>query len=120
MDGPQRLTGPQAATDQERHRAFTRFFHGHIADDGSPGGGIAGYRAHVVAWVMWCQSRGLNPVDASPSDVRAYRRSLVAADTRPPVIAHKLAVMRRFYQALQAAGLREGNPAAGIFPSDAC
>lgn len=121
METPHGAPSSSQTTDEERSQAFTKLLRAQLADDGTSFPGmIVGYRAHVAAWVTWCQSEALSALDAAPAHIRAYRRSLVAAEYPASVIAHKLAVLRRFYGATEAAGLRADNPAAGIFPSDHC
>jgi site-specific recombinase XerD len=75
-----------------------------------------GYWSQGRAWAAWCQGQGCCLVTASATVVKTYRQALVAAGYQAASIAHKLAVLRRFYAALMAQGLRADNPALGVYP----
>jgi integrase/recombinase XerD len=75
-----------------------------------------GYWSQAGAWAVWCQAQACCLVTASATVVKTYRQALVAAGYQPASIAHKLAVLRRFYAALMAQGLRADNPALGVYP----
>jgi len=53
---------------------------------------------------------------ATTTDVKAYRQALVSEGYKSASIAHKLVVLRRFYQAAVSSGLRADNPVAGVRP----
>jgi site-specific recombinase XerD len=77
---------------------------------------LRGYRTQVGVWVRWCQKQGLSPARATTADVKGYRQALVSEAYKPASIAHKLTVLRRFYQAAVYAGLRADNPVSGVRP----
>jgi len=97
-------------------RAFAEFLRVDVANGDASPDTIRGYRARVGVWVAWCRQSQHDPAVCSVADVKAYRQDLVAAGMQPATVAHKLAILRRFYQAAVAAGLRPDNPAAGVRP----
>jgi len=97
-------------------RAFAEFLRVDVANGDASPDTIRGYRTQVGAWVAWCHHHQHDPAVCSVTDVKAYRQDLVAAGMQPATVAHKLAILRRFYQAAVAAGLRPDNPAAGVRP----
>ena len=108
------------STAEEREQAFWTFFRGQVADDGSSRVLMLGYRAHLTAWMIWCRDHGISALSASAQDVRSYRRSLAAEGVDPPLMMHKLLVMRRFYHSVVSFHLRKDNPALGIYPFHGC
>jgi len=96
--------------------AFARFLRLDVANGDAARETIRSYRGQVASWVDWCRENAVDPGTATPDDVKAYRQDLVLDGYKPGTIANKLTVLRRFYQAAVAAGLRSDNPAAGIRP----
>jgi len=96
--------------------AFADFLRLDVANGDASADTLRGYKAQVGAWVQWCQKKGVNPAAATTTDVKAYRQALVSEGYKPTSIAHKLVVLRRFYQAAVSSGLRADNPAAGVRP----
>src|SRR5215216_4633199 len=95
---------------------FADFLRIDVANGDAAPDTIRGYRTQVESWVSWCKSQGINPAQATTEDVKAYRQDLVSAKYKPASIAHRLVILRRFYQAAVNAGLRADNPAAGVRP----
>lgn len=112
--GDQAITAP--ATTAALDTAFAAFLRLDVANGDASPDTVRGYRAQVAQWVGWCQSRGVEPAAARPDDLKTWRAALVTAGYQPASIAHKLSVVRRFYQAAVTAGLRPDNPAAGLRP----
>jgi site-specific recombinase XerD len=70
----------------------------------------------VAQWLAWCRANARHPGVATADDVKRYRQDLVGHGYKRASIAHKLVILRRFYQAAVDAGLRPDNPAAGVRP----
>lgn len=103
---------PQAVLE----RAFAAFLRLDVANGDAAPDTLRGYRAQAAAWLAWCREQGRDAATAGVDDVKHYRQALVARGCRPATIAHKLAILRRLYQAAVAAGLRPDNPAVGVRP----
>lgn len=97
-------------------RIFANFLRIDVANGDASPDTVHGYRTQVESWVSWCRSQGINPGQATTEDVKAYRQDLVSARYKPASIAHRLVILRRFYQAAVNAGLRADNPAVGVRP----
>jgi site-specific recombinase XerD len=119
MDAPN-STKATATTSDEREQAFLSFLRSHLTDDGSSPVGMPGYRLHITAWLLWCQSQHVRTSEATLSDIRHYRRMLATEGVDPRVVSHKLLVLRRFYHHAVKNGLAVENPALGVFPFHGC
>ena len=97
-------------------QAFATFLRLEVAQGAATADTQRGYWSQVRAWATWCQAQACCLATASATAVKTYRQQLVAAGYQPASIAHKLAVLRRFYAAAVAAGLRAENPALGVHP----
>lgn len=75
---------------------------------------VRAYMAGVKYWLGWCAGAGVRPIDATRDDVATFRRHMIRAGYARATIAHRLATLRRFYDALTWAGKRQDNPAAGM------
>src|SRR5215211_1423768 len=103
---------PKLARDLDR--VFADFLRIDVAKGDASPDTVRGYRTQVESWVSWCKSRAIDPARATTEDVKAYRQDLVSARYKPASIAHRLVILRRFYQAAVSAGLRTDNPAVGV------
>jgi site-specific recombinase XerD len=103
-------------SQRDLDRAFAKFLRIDVANGDASPDTIRGYRTQIASWVSWCKSQGIHPAHAMTEDVKAYRQDLVSAHYKPASIAHRLVILRRFYQAAVSAGLRADNPAAGVRP----
>jgi integrase/recombinase XerD len=106
--------GVAEPTAADLDATFARFLRLDVADGDAAPETVRSYRTQVGAWVAWCGDAGVDPARANVDDVKRYRQDLVAAEYTPGTIANKLTVLRRFYAAVQAAGLRQDNPAVGV------
>jgi integrase/recombinase XerD len=97
-------------------QAFATFLGLEVAQGAATADTQRGYWSQVRAWAAWCQTQTCCLATAPATAVKAYRQDLVAAGYQPASIAHKLAVLRRFYAATIAQGLRADNPALGVHP----
>ncbi len=96
--------------------AFADFLRLVVANGDASMDTIRGYKTQVNQWVEWCKKNDINSTTATSNDVKAYRLHLVTNGYKATSIAHKLAVIRRFYAAAVDNGLRLDNPAAGVKP----
>jgi integrase/recombinase XerD len=110
------VCSPQPVAETAVGQAFTTFLRLEVAHGAATPDTQRGYWSQVRAWATWCQTQACCLVTASAPAVKAYRQALVEADYQPVSIAHKLAVLRRFYAAVMAEGLRTDNPALGVQP----
>lgn len=96
--------------------AFARLLRVDVAQGDASADTLRGYRAQVRAWGEWCWRKNVDPAKATVEDVKQYRRELVDAGAAPATVAHKLTILRRFYEAAKQNGLRPDNPVAGVKP----
>jgi len=96
--------------------AFAVFVHLDVANGDASEDTVRGYFSQVEQYVDWCREAGVEPARATEDDIKRYRQYLVEQDYEPGTIAHKLTVIRRFYEAARDRGLRTDNPAAGVKP----
>jgi site-specific recombinase XerD len=106
----------EVQSHRDLDKAFAEFLRIDVANGDASPDTIRGYLTQVAGWLSWCKSQHVNPAHATTECVKAYRQDLVSAHYKPASIAHRLAVLRRFYQAAVNAGLRPDNPAAGVRP----
>jgi site-specific recombinase XerD len=106
----------QVPSNEQMLQAFAEFLRIDVANGDAAADTVRGYHAQVTAWVRWCRARGIAPAAAGAAEVKAYRGALVEAGYKASSIAHKLTVLRRFYEAARSAGLRADNPAASVRP----
>jgi site-specific recombinase XerD len=85
-----------------------------VSDDQAAAFPIAGYRAHVAAWLAWCYAHDVDPQHAVIPDVAQYQRELLGQGLARGAVAYRTVAVRWFYQSLMAAGLRQDNPAAAM------
>lgn len=74
---------------------------------------IKAYKEGLCGFLTWCRGAGAHPIAASRTDIQEYRTFLNARYKRSTARLKLLAVQLLF-KALQAQGLRQDNPAAGI------
>ena len=106
----------QPVTDTVVGQAFATFLRLEVAQGAAALDTQRGYWGQVRAWAAWCQAQACCLATAPTTAVKAYRQALVEAGYQPASIAHKLAVLRRFYAAAVVEGLRADNPALGVHP----
>lgn len=95
---------------------FAEFLRLDVANGDASDDTVRGYKTQVAQWVAWCQENSIDPATASNGHVKAYRLHLVENGYKPTSIAHKITIIRRFYTAAVANGLRPDNPVAGVKP----
>lgn len=110
------VCGPQPVAETAVGQAFAAFVRLEVAQGAAAPDTQRGYWSQVRAWAAWCQAQACCLATAPATAVKAYRQALVEAGYQPASIAHKLAVLRRFYAAAVAADLCAENPALGVHP----
>ena len=103
----------EIVTQDELLAAFADFVRLDVAEGDASPATIRAYHAHVKAFVVWCQRRGVHPGMIGNSDLKEYRAELATQYARDSV-ALKLASIRRFYTMMHAHGYRADNPAEGL------
>lgn len=104
---------PQHTAD-DALAAFASFLRLDVANGDAMPDTVRSYQTQIRGWVTWCADRNINAALATVNDIKVFRAHLVESGAAPATIAHKLAVVRRFYGAAQANGLRADNPATGV------
>ncbi len=94
--------------------AFEWFLQIDVANGDATRDTVLAYRREVGLWVAWCATRELNPLDARRDDVERYREELKAKGISVSTRAHKLSIVRRFYDAAIRHELIAKNPAEGV------
>ncbi len=75
------------------------------------------YLCHIKQFVQWCQTQTLNPIEATFANLKRFRRWLVKEQQyQTTTISLKLAVLRRFYDALLENEYISFNPALSLRP----
>ncbi len=75
------------------------------------------YLCHLKQFVGWCQNHTLNPIEATFANLKRFRRWLVKEQQyQTATISLKLAVLRRFYDALLENEYISFNPALSLKP----
>ena len=93
---------------------FAAYMRRAVSDEETPPFPMAGYRAHVAAWLAWCFAHDVDPEHATTPDVARYQRELLRQGAARGAVAFRTAGVRWFYQSMIAAGLRRDNPAAAM------
>jgi hypothetical protein len=110
------VCNPQPVAETAVGQAFATFLRLEVAQGAASPETQRGYWSQVRAWAAWCQAQACCLATAPATAVKTYRQALVESGYQPASIAHKLAVLRRFYAAAIAQGLRADNPALGVHP----
>lgn len=95
--------------------AFAYFLRVEVARGQATTDTVEAYHREVGKWINWCQARDLLPEDAQSYHLEAFREELKRRGLSIPTRAHKLSIIRRFYQSAVYAGFREDNPAANVW-----
>lgn len=103
-------------TTEDMLNAFAVFVHIDVAEGDASPDTVRGYFSQVKQFVEWCTFERIEPAHITPADIKRWRQHLIDIGHKPSTIAHKLAVVRRFYQAAHDRGLISENPAANIKP----
>ncbi|RYG63875.1 hypothetical protein EON80_20335 [bacterium] len=96
------------------HTAFARFLRVDVANGDATQDTIDSYYREVATWVRWCESKKIEPSSARRYHIEAYREELKERGLCVSTRAHKLSIIRRFYESAVHAGLRKDNPALRV------
>lgn len=105
---------PGFLTPNDIDEAFAQFLHLSIADGSATADTIVAYRRTVKEWYHWCAAQGIRPENATRSYIELYRNGLKLKGQSVATRAHKLSIIRRFYDALVEYGFITTNPAAKV------
>ena len=75
---------------------------------------VKAYRADLRDWFTFCQTHGLNPMDARRAHIDLYARSMEEADKAPATVARRLSTLARFYAYAVSEGQLEASPVAHV------
>lgn len=75
---------------------------------------IVTYISHLNHWLNWCQVNSVDPGQARPLHLKAFRQELVQSGAAHATISLKLTTIRRFYDGAVSRGLLVSNPASGV------
>lgn len=75
---------------------------------------IATYISHLNHWLNWCRVNSVDPGQASPVHLKAFRQELVQSGAAHATISLKLTTVRRFYDGAVSRGLLATNPVKDI------
>lgn len=95
--------------------AFAYFLRVEVANGDATDDTIEAYYREVANWVKWCQQRRVLPENAQRHHVEAFREELKRRGMAIPTRAHKLSIIRRFYESAIYVGLRADNPAGQVW-----
>ncbi len=96
--------------------SFAEFMRLDVASGAASEHTITAYFSQLKAFLTWCQLDSINPITATTLQIKEYRKYLEDQKFAVATISHKLAVVRRFYDALQTYGIRADHPAKSIHP----
>lgn len=113
---PQDSAIGRVPTVDELKAAFAEFLRLDVANGDASPDTVTTYTSNLVTFLDWCKREGVHPAQATPHDLKLYRRFLVESGYARATIAVKLAVVRRFYAMAQAWGFRPDDPGAGLKP----
>lgn len=94
--------------------AFARFLRVDVANGDATTDTIAAYGREVAIWGRWCAARRIEPQSVRRAHIEAYREDMKARGLSVVTRAHKLSILRRFYESAVNAGLRPDNPAERV------
>ncbi len=95
--------------------AFAFYVRMEVADGAATEDTVDAYHREVANWVKWCQQRDLPPEAAQRYHLEAFREDMKRRGLSIPTRAHKLSIIRRFYDAAIYAGLRSDNPVKDVW-----
>ncbi len=96
---------------------FAQFLNVDVAAGNASTDTLKNYACQTKKYLDWCQEFGVNPLTATQSDIKQYRRWLIEVKKyKPATISLKLIVVRRLYAAAVKKGLILTNPAIGVTP----
>jgi len=95
--------------------AFADFLNVDVGAGAASADTLRTYRSQLHQFLQWCDAVGVHPLALSKREIKQYRFWLVSTRRyKPATVSLKLAVVRRFYDALIEHGFADTNPALGI------
>ncbi len=96
---------------------FAQFLNVDVAAGNASTDTLKNYACQTKKYLDWCKEFGVNPLTATQSDIKQYRRwPIEVKKYKPATISLKLIVVRRLYAAAVKKGLILTNPALGVSP----
>ncbi len=95
--------------------AFAYFLRVEVANGNATDDTVEAYHREVANWVSWCEKHHVDPAKAERYHLEAFREDLKRRGMAIATRAHKLSIVRRFYESAIYAGLREDNPAGKVW-----
>jgi len=110
---PEQTTERRPLSVEEITRLFTEWVRLEVARGNPSPDTIRGYVNVIARFCSWCAVEGVAPAKVTREHLAKWRAELnskYAAAT----VAYNVAIVRRFFAALQARGIRPDNPAASL------
>lgn len=95
--------------------AFAYFLRVEVANGSATQDTVEAYQREVNSWIKWCQTRKFAPEDAQRYHLDAFHEEMKRQGMAIATRAHKLTIIRRFYQSAIYVGLREDNPVSEVW-----
>jgi len=95
--------------------AFAYFLRVEVANGGATQDTVEAYHREVNNWVKWCELHNFVPENAQRFHLDAFHEDMKRRGMSIATRAHKLTIIRRFYQSGIYAGLREDNPVSEVW-----
>lgn len=116
---------PEAAARPEReipafaadniYDAFAYFLRVEVASGSATQDTVEAYQREVNNWIKWCELHNFAPEDAQRYHLDAFHEEMKRRGMSIATRAHKLTIIRRFYQSGIYVGLREDNPVSEVW-----
>ena len=105
---------PSSDNASDIYSAFARFLRVDVANGDATQDTIKAYFREVTNWVDWCQTNGIAPENARRQHIEAFREQMKQRGLSVATRAHKLSIIRRFYESAVKEGLRPDTPAERV------
>jgi len=105
---------PAFATDNI-YDAFAYFLRVEVANGSATQDTVEAYQREVNNWIKWCELHNFAPEDAQRYHLDAFHEEMKRQGMSIATRAHKLTIIRRFYQSGIYVGLREDNPVSEVW-----
>ena len=95
--------------------AFAYFLRVEVANGSATQDTVEAYHREVNNWIKWCELHRFAPEDAQHYHLDAFHEEMKRRGMSIATRAHKLTIIRRFYQSGIHVGLREDNPVSEVW-----
>jgi len=95
--------------------AFAYFLRVEVANGNATQDTVEAYHREVNNWIKWCKLHKFAPEDAQRYHLDAFHEDMKRRGMSIATRAHKLTIIRRFYQSGIYVGLREDNPVSEVW-----